>query len=65
MLSALITGFIANTVTNPLWVVRTRIQSQFLHREETVPKYTGLVPGLKKMCKEVIKIACFKDLIGV
>jgi len=48
-----VTGLIANTVTNPFWVVRTRIQSQFLHREEKVPKYTGLLPGLSQMYKEV------------
>ena len=53
IVASFFTGLIANTVTNPFWVVRTRIQSQFLHREETVPKYTGLLPGLRQMYKEV------------
>jgi len=59
-----VTGLIANTVTNPFWVVRTRIQSQFLHREEKVPKYTGLLPGLSQMYKEEGYRSLFKGLLA-
>jgi len=53
MLASLYTGVVCNTLTNPLWVVRTRIQSQFLHREDTAPKYVGLMSGLRNLVKEV------------
>jgi len=51
MIASLYAGFVANTVTNPLWVVRTRIQSQFLHRDDT-SRYTGVIQGLRKICNE-------------
>ena len=53
--AAISTGFICDTLTNPLWVIRTRIQSQFLHIGQQ-HKYTGLVSGLTKMYKEVCTI---------
>jgi len=64
VVASAITGLIANTVTNPFWVVRTRIQSQFLHREEKVPKYTGLLPGLSQMYKEEGYRSLFKGLLA-
>lgn len=51
IISAITTGFICDTLTNPLWVVRTRIQAQHLHRG-TVPKYTGMIDGLTQMYKQ-------------
>lgn len=53
IVSSFMVGLVCNTITNPLWVIRTRIQSQFLH-QENMPRYTGLVSGLTKICKEVI-----------
>lgn len=54
-------GMICNTVTNPFWVIRTRIQSQHLH-QESATKYTGLFSGLRKLCKEEGFKALFKGL---
>lgn len=54
-------GVICNTLTNPLWVVRTRIQSQFLH-QDTMPKYTSLFGGLSRICKDEGFKALFKGL---
>lgn len=50
--SSFYVGMICNTVTNPFWVIRTRIQSQHLH-QDSVSKYTGLFSGLRRLCKEV------------
>lgn len=52
IVSAITTGFICDTLTCPLWVVRTRIQAQHLHRG-TVPKYTSMIDGLTQMYKQV------------
>jgi solute carrier family 25 folate transporter 32 len=54
-------GFICNTITNPLWIIRTRMQSQFLH-QETIPKYKGIFSGLTRVCKEEGVKALFKGL---
>jgi solute carrier family 25 folate transporter 32 len=54
-------GIVCNTLTNPLWVVRTRIQSQFLH-QDTMPKYTSLFGGLNRICKDEGFKALFKGL---
>jgi len=59
--SSFYVGMICNTVTNPFWVIRTRIQSQHLH-QDTVPKYTGLFSGLRRLCKEEGAKALFKGL---
>ena len=53
MMASFYTGFICNTLTNPLWVIRTRIQAQYLHCDDAEPKYKGVFSGLTKMYKEV------------
>ena len=52
ILAAIATGFICDTITNPLWVVRTRIQSQYLHQDPVI-KYKGIYNGLNRIYHEV------------
>jgi len=59
--AAVVTGFTCDTLTNPLWVIRTRIQSQYLHVGQQ-HKYKGLVSGLKKIYKEEGIKALYKGL---
>lgn len=62
LFSAVFTGFICNTLTNPLWVVRTRIQSQYLHEESG--KYRGLFSGIWKIYREEGFRSLYKGLFA-
>jgi solute carrier family 25 (mitochondrial folate transporter), member 32 len=62
IVSAVFTGFICNTLTNPLWVVRTRIQSQYLHDQPD--KYKGLFSGMWKIYREEGFRALYKGLFA-
>jgi len=40
------------------------MQSQYLHGDETGPKYTGIIQGFKKMCNEEGPKSLFKGLLA-
>ena len=50
MLGAVFAGCAANTVTNPFWVVRTRLQAQ-RHFGVAAPKYSGTLDCLLKVIR--------------
>ena len=52
LVASVYAGVICNTVTNPLWVIRTRIQSQHIH-PDSFTRYKGITNSLNKICKEV------------
>ncbi|EAR84652.2 carrier protein (macronuclear) [Tetrahymena thermophila SB210] len=56
-----ITGFICDTLTNPLWVVRTRLQVQHMHQDSS--KYSdGLFKTFRKIQQEEGFKALYKGL---
>lgn len=59
--AALFTGLICDTITNPLWVIRTRVQSQFLHQEHEV-KYKGIFSSGIKIAREVLLLILYSTL---
>ena len=46
IMSAITTGVICNTITNPLWVVKTRVQSQYLYSEK---HYGSITASLRRI----------------
>ena len=54
-------GGFTNTITNPLWIARLRIQTQHLNQQS---KYKGLLQTLKLIYKEEgVKNGLFKGLL--
>ena len=46
-------GSICNIITNPIWVVRTRLMAQYLHHESNHYKSTAPFAIIRQMYKEV------------
>jgi solute carrier family 25 folate transporter 32 len=59
--SAVLTGLVTDTLTNPFWVLRTRIQSEFLHNPNEI-KYNGIIQGMRTIVKEEGFLALWKGL---
>ena len=54
MLASMMSGFICETVTTPFWMLRTRIQSHFLHTQITNPgKVDTILTHFKKIYRKV------------
>ena len=63
VVSAVVTGGITDTITNPFWVhkliienkvikvLKTRIQSEYLHTNTN--NYSGIIKGINKIYKQV------------
>eukprot|EP00746_Dinoflagellata_sp_MGD_P126730 gnl/MRDRNA2_/MRDRNA2_61487_c0_seq1.p1 gnl/MRDRNA2_/MRDRNA2_61487_c0~~gnl/MRDRNA2_/MRDRNA2_61487_c0_seq1.p1 ORF type:complete len:342 (+),score=27.26 gnl/MRDRNA2_/MRDRNA2_61487_c0_seq1:134-1159(+) len=63
MLAAVSGGVATDIVTNPLWVVRTRLISQHMHQEiGTLPKYTGTFQAFRVIIQEEGFVALYKGL---
>jgi len=63
IVASISTGFICDTLTCPLWVIRTRIQTQYLHIGQQ-QKYKGLVSGLRTMYREEGLRSFYKGLFA-
>lgn len=61
---AAVSGAVATDVaTNPLWVVRTRLISQHMHREDRgMPKYTGTLQAFQSIIRTEGFFALYKGL---
>lgn len=46
-------GVFCNIITNPIWVVRTRLMVQYLHHENTHYKRTAPFHVMKEMVEKV------------
>ena len=54
MVASTISGFFCEVVTTPFWMLRTRIQSHFLHTEQTnTGKMESILSHFKKIYKKV------------
>ncbi|KRX07165.1 Mitochondrial carrier domain [Pseudocohnilembus persalinus] len=54
-------GFISDVLTNPLWLVRTRMQVQFLH-DQNCTKYNSVIQTIRSIYHEEGFQALFKGL---
>lgn len=65
-LSAITAAVLCDFITNPLWVVRTRMQSQGLHRlaRDDAARYTGLLDGAAKIVRHEGVGALYKGLVA-
>ncbi|CAD8149582.1 unnamed protein product [Paramecium pentaurelia] len=61
LMATIITGFVCDLITNPLWLIRTRMQTQYLH-DHNHPKYTSVFRGLITLYKEEGFLALYKGL---
>eukprot|EP01125_Pyxidicula_operculata_P007999 TRINITY_DN2697_c0_g1_i1.p1 TRINITY_DN2697_c0_g1~~TRINITY_DN2697_c0_g1_i1.p1 ORF type:complete len:237 (-),score=26.59 TRINITY_DN2697_c0_g1_i1:96-806(-) len=59
--SAVSAGLISDCVTNPLWVVKTRLQTQIL-RTDIIP-YKGIADCFKRIVREEGFLALYKGLV--
>eukprot|EP01017_Pseudomicrothorax_dubius_P007673 TRINITY_DN12411_c0_g1_i17.p1 TRINITY_DN12411_c0_g1~~TRINITY_DN12411_c0_g1_i17.p1 ORF type:complete len:232 (-),score=25.32 TRINITY_DN12411_c0_g1_i17:147-842(-) len=56
-----ISGFICDLITNPLWVARLRLQSQFLHHPDQ-QKYSGLWQTMRLIFQEEGIVGLYRGL---
>ncbi|CAK75879.1 unnamed protein product (macronuclear) [Paramecium tetraurelia] len=61
LLATIITGLVCDLITNPLWLIRTRMQTQYLHDQNNA-KYTSVFRGLITLQKEEGFLALYKGL---
>lgn len=54
MISTSISGIICNFITNPIWVVRTRLMAQFLHHEKNHYASDAPFDVIREMYKKVM-----------
>eukprot|EP00823_Brevimastigomonas_motovehiculus_P000244 TRINITY_DN10353_c0_g1_i1.p1 TRINITY_DN10353_c0_g1~~TRINITY_DN10353_c0_g1_i1.p1 ORF type:complete len:323 (+),score=24.03 TRINITY_DN10353_c0_g1_i1:136-1104(+) len=52
MLSALVAGGVSDVITNPIWLIRTRMQTEFVVVGHTAPRYKNLFHALNMVRKE-------------
>lgn len=57
----MIAGSLCNIVTNPIWVVRTRLMAQYLHHESNHYKTTAPFSIIRQMYQEVLFLLVRKD----
>ena len=57
----MVSGFICNIVTNPFWVIRTRLQVQYLHNQEK-PIYRSIMHAFRKIYKHEGFLSLYKGL---
>jgi solute carrier family 25 folate transporter 32 len=61
ILSAVSSGAIANAITNPIWVIRTRLQTQ--EHVNRKPEYFGTVDAARKIWKREGLLAFYKGMV--
>jgi solute carrier family 25 folate transporter 32 len=61
ILSAVSSGAIANTITNPIWVIRTRLQTQ--EHVNRSPEYLGTFDAARKILKREGVLALYKGMV--
>ena len=61
--SSITAGAACNILTNPIWVVRTRIMVQYLHHEDIHYKTDSIIKIMRQMVKEVTSYTRRKALI--
>mmetsp|Transcript_3950 Transcript_3950/g.5494 ORF Transcript_3950/g.5494 Transcript_3950/m.5494 type:complete len:323 (+) Transcript_3950:133-1101(+) len=60
MLGAVGSGFVSDIVTNPFWVVRTRLQTQFLHKKSE--RYRSMTQAFIQIARDEGLIGFYKGL---
>ncbi|CAD8067703.1 unnamed protein product [Paramecium sonneborni] len=60
-IATVLTGFLCDLITNPLWLIRTRMQTEYLHDHNHI-KYKSVFGGLFTMYKEEGFFALYKGL---
>ena len=53
MLATITAGGICNIVTNPIWIVRTRLMAQFLHHKDNQYQTSSPFSVMKEMYHKV------------
>ncbi len=53
-LAAVSSGFICDFITNPMWVVRVRYQTEFLHSGKNKMDSFNVIKSIKKLYKKVL-----------
>jgi len=61
IVSAVSSGAIANTITNPVWVIRTRLQTQ--EHVSRSPEYFGTLDAARKILKREGVLAFYKGMV--
>jgi solute carrier family 25 folate transporter 32 len=61
MVSAVASGAISNTVTNPIWVIRTRLQTQ--DHVSRKPEYAGTFDAARKIFQREGVLAFYKGMV--
>jgi len=62
LLSAISAGAVGDIITNPFWVIRTRLQTLTMHSESTVSNQTGTIQMMRIIYKEEGFKAFYKGL---
>jgi len=63
MAATTVAGSVCNVITNPIWIARTRLMTQYLHHEDHHYKTEAPFTVVKEMYKKVLGSALRKDFV--